>query len=291
MCRILGYLGPSISLDQLVLAPEHSMLVQSYKPKELDTAVLNGDGFGFGWHGPYKEPSKTSGSESNNETETFAYRNILPMWNDRALDDLCRYIRSENFVVNLRSATDKMPVDISNCQPFKWSYAGKQLLFVHNGLIENFFDTLQRPIREKLCDKAYRSIQGLTDSEHIFALLIHHLETQPGIDVAEALKQTVEEISTLANRANVRVAANIILSFREPNPSNLATPHQRLIALRYDNQQTAPSFYLLQNAANFPQSTILTSEPLFEGNWQTYPQSELISIESDQSVKTYARIA
>ena len=161
MCRILGYLGPSIALNRLVLEPEHSLLVQSYKPKELKGAVLNGDGFGLGWHRKGGDP--------------FVYRSILPMWNDRNLDDLCRYIQAKNFVVNLRSATRKMPLDLSNCQPFTHS----DMLFVHNGLIENFFESLYRPIRERLCDVAYRKIQGLTDSEHIFALLVHHLEQEP----------------------------------------------------------------------------------------------------------------
>ncbi|MEL6778349.1 MAG: ergothioneine biosynthesis protein EgtC [Cyanobacteria bacterium J06597_16] len=262
MCRILGYLGPSIALDTLVLQPEHSMLVQSYQPKELDAAILNGDGFGLGWH-------------REQEAEAFTYRNILPMWNDRCLDDLCRYIHAKNFVVNLRSATHKMPVDLSNTQPFKH----RQLLFVHNGLIENFFDSLQRPIREKLCDSAYRLIQGLTDSEHIFALLVHHLETQPGIDLAEALHQTISLIATMAQQAEVRVAANIILSTGD-----------RMVALRYDNRGTAPSFYLLKNASRFPNSVILTSEPLFEDDWHTYNQSELVSIDNDLHVKPYATV-
>ncbi|MEO0647751.1 MAG: ergothioneine biosynthesis protein EgtC [Cyanobacteria bacterium J06650_10] len=263
MCRILGYLGPQISLDQLVTQPEHSMLVQSYKPKELDAAVLNGDGFGLGWH------------SAQSETKPFVYRNVLPMWNDRNLDDLCRYIHSPSFVVNLRSATAKMPVDISNCQPFTY----KDILFVHNGLIENFFDTLQRPMREQLCDTAYRQIEGLTDSEHIFALLIHNLETQPDIDLAEALHHTIKTTADMANAAGVRVAANIILS----------TP-SRLIALRYDNQQKAPSFYVLKNAKRFPNSVILTSEGLFEDDWQVYNQSELVSIDSELHIKTYATI-
>lgn len=264
-----------------MLKPKHSMLVQSYSPKELNTAILNGDGFGFGWH------DTKSTTDAEGSAEAFVYRNTLPMWNDRSLADLCRYIHAENFVVNLRSATDKMPIDLSNCQPFKWG----ALLFVHNGFIENFFSTLYRPMREQLCDKAYRSIKGLTDSEHIFALLIHHLETQPGIDIAEALKQTVDAIASLANQAGVRMAANIILSIRTPNPSSPSHPHQQLIALRYDNQQTAPSLYLLKNASNLPHSVILASEPLFEDRWQAYTQSELISIDSDQSVKTYASIS
>ncbi|MEM8502801.1 MAG: ergothioneine biosynthesis protein EgtC [Cyanobacteria bacterium P01_D01_bin.1] len=263
MCRILGYLGPQISLDQLVLKPEHSMLVQSYKPKELKSALLNGDGFGLGWHA------------QDGESDPFIYRNILPMWNDRSLDDLCRYIQANNFVVNLRSATDKMPIDFSNCQPWKY----RQMLFVHNGLIENFFESLQRPIREKLCDRAYRSIQGLTDSEHIFALLVHYLEIQPDIDLAEALHQTVKTLVGMANAAGVRIAVNIILS----------TP-DRLIALRYDNQQLAPSLYLLKNSSRFSDSVILSSEGLFEGDWQPLSQGELISIESDLTIKSYATI-
>lgn len=270
MCRILGYLGPSISLDQLVLKPKHSMLVQSYKPKEMKTAVLNGDGFGLGW---YDWGQRTGDSSQN--AEAFVYRNTLPMWNDRSLGDLCRYIRAENFVVNLRSATDKMPLDLSNCQPFKHA----QMLFSHNGLIENFFDTLYRPIRDKLCDTAYKSIRGCTDSEHIFALLVHHLETQPGIDLAEALRQTMGAIAQLAAQANVRVAANIILS-----------TGNSLVALRYANQDTAPSLYWSKDSPCFPDSIIFASEPLFEGDWHKHPQGEMVRICRDLKMETVTTI-
>ncbi len=263
MCRILGYLGPQISLDQLMLKPAHSMLVQSYQPRELKNAVLNGDGFGFGWH------------SQDDKSNPFVYRNTLPMWNDRSLTDLCRYIQAESFVVNLRSATAKMPLDLSNCQPF----THKNVLFVHNGFIENFFESLYRPMREMICDTAYRSIQGLTDSEHIFALLIHYLETQPGIDLAEALHQTIQQLSKMAKEKGVHLVANIILSTSD-----------RLIALRFDNQQKAPSFYLLTESSHFPNAVILTSEPLFEANWQTYSQNEIISITRDQPIKTYATV-
>ena len=262
MCRILGYLGPQIPIEQLVLAPQHSMEVQSYQPKELDSAVLNGDGFGLGWHGT---PDQAG--------EPYVYRNILPMWNDRNLADMCRYIRTHSFVVNLRSATHKMPLDLSNCQPLKY----KDVLFVHNGLIENFFESAQRPIREKLCDRAYRGIEGNTDSEHIFALLVHHLEIEPGLDLAEALRRTVEDLEVIIQKANVRMAANIILATGD-----------RLVALRYDNQQKAPSFYMLKNSAQFPNSIILTSEAPFEADWQPYHQGELVSIESDLTMKTIA---
>ena len=264
MCRILGYLGPQISLDQLISKPEHSLVVQSYQPREMKSAILNGDGFGLGWY--------------DGETPTaqpFVYRNLLPIWNDQNLSDLCRYVRSPLWLANLRSATDKMPTELSNCQPFSHG----QLLFVHNGLIENFYTSLYRPIREQLCDVAYRCIKGQTDSEHIFALLVHYLETQPGIDPAKALAQTIEQIEKMAQQAGVHVSANMILSTGD-----------RLVALRYDNQQTAPSLYLLKNSKQFPASIILASEPLFEDDWQPYPQSELISIGSDLKIDVHSTV-
>ena len=89
----------------------------------------------------------------------------------------------------------------------------------------------------------------------------------------------MSEIIELAEQKDVRVAANIIL-----------TTGDRIVALRYDNRQTAPSFYLLKNAPQFPDSVILTSEAPFEGNWQTYNQSEIVSIDRDLRIKSYAMI-
>ena len=261
MCRILGYLGPSISLDQLIFKPEHSLLHQSYQPREMKSAVLNADGFGLGWYA------------DDTAAPPFVYRNPLPIWNDQNLPDLCRYVRSPNILANLRSATGEMPVEMSNCQPFAY----QQMMFIHNGLIENFYTSLYRPIREQLCDVAYRIIKGQTDSEHIFALLVHYLETQPGIDLAEALQQTIAQLADMAHKAGVHLSANIILS-----------TDQRLVALRFDNQQQAPSLYLLKHSKRFPASVILASEPLFEGDWQPYPPSELISVEADLKIEVHS---
>ncbi|MGB7085030.1 MAG: ergothioneine biosynthesis protein EgtC [Phormidesmis sp.] len=264
MCRLLGYLGPPVSLDQLLLKPAHSILAQSYQPHEMKSAILNADGFGIGWYG-----------DRPREMPPFIYRNPLPMWNDQNLADLCRYVRTPSLLTNVRSATDKMPIEMSNCQPF----ARQQMLFVHNGLIENFYQSLYRPIREQLCDVAYRSIKGQTDSEHIFALLVHHLEMQPDMDLADALQRTVEQLAQMAKKADVHISVNILLSTGD-----------RLIALRFDNQQQAPSLYLLKHSQRFPSSVILASEPLFEDDWQPYPQSNLISIRSDLKINVHATV-
>ncbi|MEO0457300.1 MAG: ergothioneine biosynthesis protein EgtC [Cyanobacteria bacterium P01_A01_bin.114] len=248
MCRILAYLGSPISLDQLLLKPDHSLLVQSYAPKELEVALLNADGFGLGWYRPDEAP--------------FVYRNILPMWNDGNLANLCRYVRSHSFVSNVRSATPGLPLDFSNCQPFQHD----NLLFIHNGWIERFRQTLYRPVRDLIGDTAYQNIYGLTDSEHIFALLTHQLEAQPGLDLADGLAQTLDILTTLANKDGIRVSGSIVVSTGD-----------RLVAARFDNQAKAPTLYRLENHPNYPGAVILASEPLFEADWIPFPQSSILS--------------
>jgi ergothioneine biosynthesis protein EgtC len=261
MCRLLAYLGPSIALDQLILKPNHSLLVQSYQPKELEVALLNADGFGIGWHHP-----------TDIQEPPYVYRNVLPMWNDTNLPHLCRYLKAGCFLANVRSATPGLPLDFSNCQPFQHG----SLLFVHNGYIERFRQTLYRPLRDLIGDTAYQNIYGLTDSEHIFALLTHLLEEQPGLDLMAAMAETLEMLNTLAQKADVRVAANLIIS-----------NGQRLVAGRFDNRAKAPSFYWLNDHPNYPKATILASEPLFPGAWQPLTQSTLISITQCATIQTH----
>jgi ergothioneine biosynthesis protein EgtC len=279
MCRILAYLGSPISLDSLLLKPDHSLLVQSYRPKELEVALLNADGFGFGWY-----------DADVDKPLPYSYRNVLPIWNDGNLSSLCSYIRTGSFVANVRSATPGLPLDFSNCQPFQHG----NLLFVHNGYIERFRQTLYRPMRDLIGDVAYQNIYGLTDSEHIFNLLVHLLEEQPALSLPEALLQTVDSLQTLANQAGVRVSAAIVVS-----------TGQELVAARFDNQAKAPSFYWLRlddwlrsgssqgvpasdSAQSHLAGIVLASEPLFTDNWTPLPPSTLLHVKADLSLQTYA---
>ncbi len=248
MCRLLAYLGQPIPLENLVLKPEHSLVVQSYQPRELEVALLNADGFGFGWHHP-----------DDLRAEPFVYRNVLPIWNDGNLSHLCRYIQARSFLANIRSATPGLPLDFSNCQPFSHG----PLLFVHNGYIDKFRQTLYRPMRELIGDKAYQNIYGLTDSEHIFALITHLLEVDPQLALHHAVEKAIDMIQSLATGYSVRVSGVIIIG-----------DGQQLVAARFDNQAKAPSFYLLQQS----QGIILASEPLFSGDWVPVPQSHSVTV-------------
>lgn len=252
MCRLLAYLGPPISPGCLLYDPPHSLEVQSYQPREMEVALLNADGFGLSWYHPTRsEPP-------------FLYRSIQPMWHDLNLPHLSRYIETGCLLAYVRSATPGLAVDLQNCQPFQ---AGN-LSFIHNGFIERFRQTLYRPMREQLGDRIYQDIQGLTDSEHLFALLLHILDTQPQLSLEQGLSQLLHQVTQLADQFGVRVAANLILS-----------DGQRIVACRYDTTGAAPSLYWLRGHAAFPHAVLLASEPLFDADWVTCPQATLIVID------------
>lgn len=50
MCRWMGYTGNPIFLEELLIKPTHSLVVQSLSSTE-GVENTNGDGFGIGWYG------------------------------------------------------------------------------------------------------------------------------------------------------------------------------------------------------------------------------------------------
>jgi ergothioneine biosynthesis protein EgtC len=254
MCRLLGYLGRSISLDSLLLQPEHSLVVQSYQPREMTSGLLNADGFGVGWYHPRQQALP------------FTYRNTLPIWNDLNLPQLSRYIESDCIVASIRSATPGQAVDLSNCQPF----TSDRILGIHNGYIDRFRQTLYRPIRQTLDDLSYQSIAGSTDSEHLFALILHLWRKAAQGCLETALYQALEMLKDLAATYQTELSANFVLSDGE-----------RLWACRFATRSPAPSLYWLKNHPNFPSSVIVASEPLFPGPWQSFPEGSLLSVQTD----------
>ena len=257
MCRLLGYLGASIQLDRLLYKPEHSLVVQSYQPQEMTAGLLNADGFGIGWHHPEKADLP------------YTYKNILPIWSDLNLPQISRYIEAKSILGYVRSATPGLPVDLINCQPF----TNQRLLFIHNGYIADFRETLYRPIRNLLNDFAYQSIQGNTDSEHIWALIVTHLQNNPESSLATALSTVLIQLTDLANVNQTDFSANIVISDSD-----------RLIASRYSNRDHNPTLYWVRDDSMYPNAVIIASEPMFEGHWRSCPENSVITVEKNLEV-------
>jgi ergothioneine biosynthesis protein EgtC len=257
MCRFVAYLGRAIPLARVVSEPEHSLVIQSYRPVEMTSGVVNADGFGVGWYNRTLDPTPC------------VYTNITPIWSDRNLPGLSKHIASGCIFANVRSATPGQTVDQSNCQPF----GHQQFLFMHNGYVENFRGTLMRRIRQALHDEYYGAIGGTTDSEHIFALFLNSLHGQPATaqTMSKALNVTIRQLHTWAESLRLHVALNVAV-----------TNGECLVVSRFSTSAPAPSLYYHQNSALFPDATVVASERLSpQMQWSAVPENSIMAFTDD----------
>ena len=256
MCRFIAYLGPSVPLARIVSEPEHSLIVQSYQPREMTSGTVNVDGFGVGWYNRALDSTPC------------VYTSISPIWSDRNLPGLSKHIASNCIFANVRGATPGQAVDQSNCQPFAY----RQLLFMHNGYIDNFRFTLMRQIRTALRDEYYTAIGGSTDSEHIFALFLNtlhgHVVTLDRL--MSALRDTIAQLAAWADEQGIRLALNCAI-----------TDGELLVTSRFANTGPAPSLYYSNNTGFFPQAGVVASEKLSTGEeWETVTENTILGFDS-----------
>lgn len=263
MCRFVAYRGQPTTLERVISAPEHSLVVQSYQPAEMTSGVVNADGFGVGWYNRALDPTPC------------VYTNLSPIWSDRNLPGLSRHIASECIFANVRSATPGLAVDQSNCQPF----AHQEWLFMHNGYIENFRFTLMRQMRDALRDEYYTAIGGSTDSEHIFALFLNFLHGQPVTlhTTVEALRETIHQLLSWASGSDIHVALNLAV-----------TNGEQVVVSRCASKAPVPSLYYTTNSAFFPQATVFASEKLFAGpDWLALPEESIVAVDTAGELHRY----
>src|SRR6185436_14427664 len=106
MCRHLAYLGPPITLADLVLHQPHSRVRQSWAPTDMrGVATINADGFGIGW----LVGDAVGGGLARR------YRRRVPMWSDASLPDLAATISSGAILAAVRNASEGMPVTETAC--------------------------------------------------------------------------------------------------------------------------------------------------------------------------------
>ncbi|AKU93249.1 ergothioneine biosynthesis protein EgtC [Vulgatibacter incomptus] len=235
MCRLLGYLGPQVPLGSLIAERPHSLVRQSYLPRELRSATVNADGWGAGFY-------------VDGEREPCLYASTSPIWADANLPHLGRAIRSGCVVAAVRSATEPSSIAQANTQPF----ARGRLAFLHNGFIARFRQTVQRRLCASLSDATYAGIAGTSDSEHLFALIAERLGAREGAEaMRDAAARAVADVSAWAVEAGSEAHFSIVLADGES-----------LVALRSSTGGDPPSLYVLHDRDTATPHVLVASEPL-----------------------------
>ena len=186
MCRFVAYLGPPVTLEALLLAPEHSLLHQAWEPRHQHRGTVNADGFGVGWYDRSRRP------------EPARYRSARPMWADPSFASLAGLVASEAVLGAVRSATPPLPVEETGAPPFT---AGPWL-FAHNGAVDGFREGVGARLRRAVSERREGVIAGASDAEVLFALALDRLDG--GATLSEALAGVVEQVlSTATARLNL----------------------------------------------------------------------------------------
>jgi len=181
MCRHLAYVGPSVTLEKLIVKPKHSLLQQSFAPRYQTHGTINADGFGVGWY------------DRDKRVEPARYRMTRQIWADLSFASIAGLVSSNAVLAAVRSASPGMPVEETSTPPFTegpW-------LFSHNGFVPGFRTGVGRELRRKVSETRALGIAGATDSELLFALVLDRLDAgTPPADALVSVVGLVDELTT-----------------------------------------------------------------------------------------------
>ena len=255
MCRLAAYLGPDTSLEHIVLVSNHSLEKQAWQPTELRETKLNADGFGFGWY--------------NDDGQVARYRQSVPIWGDINLKDFCSSLHRSLWLCYVRSATPGLGTSIENTQPFQY----QSWQFLHNGYINNFSDNIRGKIRQLLHAEIESIIHGSTDSEYLFALILHYFSQSK--DMVTAIRECFQQLTKWLGKE--RALLNLLMS-----------DGNQIIATSHAINGECPTLYYGKDIEGFKKhSQLIVSERLNDdSHWTKVKDHSLIKIRSGVPVET-----
>lgn len=207
MCRVVAYLGEPIPLDVLLYASDSSLVRQTHSPKMLELLNLAGCGVAV-WGSSFTEPDLP-----------LVYRDVtLPMY-DRNLIALARKIRGRCVIGHVRGS-DYMSFQsprVGRAQVHPFHYEGFNVVLAHNGTLARF-DEMKFDLLEYINADIAARIEGTTDSEWIYALLLSQL-TDPsnrlsGEELGQVVARTLGILRDVRQKRGIEVAsaANLFAS-------------------------------------------------------------------------------
>ncbi len=244
MCRHIGYIGNKEFIDKVILEKKHSLIDMAFQPKEMENAKLNADGFGIGWN------------SYENGKKFFLYKNYIPIWNDQNLKSLTKNIKTNLMIANVRSATLLTNTGYQNTHPFVFD----NLLFSHNGYIENFETGIRSTLLSLLDKKLLSKIKGSTDSELIFLIIINIYKKEKSL--LKAIKEAIKILSKVCKAAMLNF---IIAEYKDKK--------YKLYATKTAIKLTSPYLYY---QINKNKSIYISSEKLDKKNWVSVKNNSLI---------------
>ena len=203
MCRVVGYLGGPLPLEHVLYETDNSLVAQVYGARLAGT-YLSLAGFGMAaWD-----------SVSPHPDEPFVYKaTTLPIF-DRNLRSLSRKLEPTCLVAHARAVTygaDEVVAE-QNLHPFR--FRGVNVTLAHNGHLREFA-TMRHDLAEHVRPELARRIEGTTDSEWLYGLLLSQLDDPTGMpeadELVEALIQTLRIVRGVRERHGIDISSPVNL--------------------------------------------------------------------------------
>ena len=280
MCRFLFYEGTPVTLHDLLFAPKHSLIKQSFQSKER-LEPLNGDGFGLSWYVP------------GVRAEPGLFRSISPAWSNTNLSCLSKVTRSPCVLAHVRAASEGLAVAEGNCHPF---VAGS-LSFMHNGDVAGFGKN-RRTMLAGLSDAAFGGLGGTTDSEYLFGVFLDHyrglaVSLAPVDKLARALTRTLDTVLKTTAELGVQEVSYLNIVVADGR-------HAVACRVTTDRPQYAESLHVhsghvyrvvdgqcrMEPPTDTHGAVIIASEQLSEDpGWTMVPPNHLVVVRTDRKVE------
>jgi predicted glutamine amidotransferase len=203
MCRILGYLGEPIDLEHVLFGTDSSLVRQSYSPRMM-AGFLNLAGFGMAaW-----DPRSVRGQDP------FTYRvTTLPAF-DRNLRQLSTKLAPTCLIAHVRgvSHNPREVVAETNVHPFR--FPGARVSLAHNGHLREF-GRMRYELLPHIRPELARMIQGTTDSEWIYAVVLSQLDDPSALpaagELADAVRATLRILRDVREREGIDTSSPVNL--------------------------------------------------------------------------------
>ena len=180
MCRVLAYVGSPVELDGPLFAAEHSLIRQSVEARLM--SLLNIGGFGLiAWDDDSRHPERP-----------FVYRTTSVPVFDRNLKALARKVHATSLVAHVRGVVydPDESVGSQNLHPFR--FRGAHVALAQNGDLFRFGE-MKYDLVEFIGSDLARHVEGTTDTEWVYALVLSRLPDPFGPATAEEMAAAAEE--------------------------------------------------------------------------------------------------
>ena len=204
MCRVLAYIGPDIPVESLLLEPENSLIHQSLDPQLHRQLQLAGWGFGV-WSDHLLKPE-----------EPFLYHRPMAAFHDNNAQGIIPSLRGSTLLAHVRAADyDSLTVLADeNCHPF--SVSETPWIIAHNGALPNW-RMLQRDLLQHCEDRFLQQMQGTTDTEFLYVLLLSLLRGDSDEDVQKGFESLLKVILHAMKKLDLIEVTQLKIALVAPN--------------------------------------------------------------------------